>query len=119
MRSTPKPPHTIESLLRKVQAYEAEVALLKLMVDKLKLQVLRGQRARFGASSEQLNSPQIALIEGRPLDELPARKPPAKKVAADASASDRKPPPHLPREAKVYRPDTTSDHHDAKGQPCG
>lgn len=48
--------------------------LLKVMIDKLKLQVLRGQRARFGDSSEQLNSPQIASIEGRPLDELPMRK---------------------------------------------
>lgn len=119
MTTPPKPPHTVESLLRVVQAYEAEVALLKLLVDKLKLQVLRGQRARFGASSEQLDSPQIALIEGQPLDELAARKAPAKKEAANAPASDRKLPAHLPRDTKTYRPDTTADHHDAKGQQCG
>ena len=33
---------------------DAEVALLKLMVDKLKLQLLRRARAQFGSSSEQL-----------------------------------------------------------------
>jgi transposase len=117
--TTPKPPHTVDSLLRVVEAYEAEVALLKLMVDKLQLQVLRGQRARFGASSEQLNSPQIALIEGQPLDELSTRKAGVTKDAADASASDRKLPAHLPRDTRTYRPDATSDHRDAKGQPCG
>ncbi|MDH6170947.1 hypothetical protein M2282_006127 [Variovorax boronicumulans] len=64
MTTTSNPPQTVDSLLRVVEAYEAEVALLKLMIDKLKLQVLRRDRARFGASSEQLDSPQIALIEG-------------------------------------------------------
>ena len=38
--------------------------LLKLMVDKLKLQLLRARRAQYGRSSEQLDDPQIALIEG-------------------------------------------------------
>ncbi len=37
------------------QARDAEVALLKLMVDKLKLQLLRARRAQFGPSSEQLD----------------------------------------------------------------
>ena len=118
--TSPSPPHhTVDSLLRVVQAYEAEVALLKLMVDKLKLQVLRGARARFGASSEQLNGAQIALIEGRPLDEVAARRAPAQKEAGNAPASDRKLPPHLPRDTKTHRPETTTDHRDAQGQPCG
>ncbi|MBU1358898.1 MAG: hypothetical protein KKC79_17080 [Gammaproteobacteria bacterium] len=50
-------PHTVEGLLRVVEERDAEVVLLKLMVDKLKLQLLRSARARFGASSEQLDEP--------------------------------------------------------------
>jgi len=117
--TTPNPAHTVDSLLRVVQAYEAEVALLKLMVDKLKLQVLRGNRARFGATSEQLNSPQMALLEGQPLYELPAPKAPVKKDAANGAEVDRKLPSHLPRDTKTYRPETTPAHHDASGQQCG
>ena len=64
-------PHTVEGLLRVVEEKEAEVVLLKLLVDKLKLQLLRSARARFGASSEQLDDPQIALIQGEPLYEVP------------------------------------------------
>ncbi|WP_440534507.1 IS66 family transposase [Variovorax sp. YR566] len=119
MTTTSNPPQTVDSLLRVVEAYEAEVALLKLMIDKLKLQVLRRDRARFGASSEQLDSPQIALIEGQPLDELPGSKTPPKKDAANTPEPDRKLPAHLPRDTKTYRPETTSDHHDANGQQCG
>ena len=117
MPTTPKPPHTVDSLLRVVEAYEAEVALLKLMVDKLKLQVLRGQRARFGASSEQLNSPQIALIEGQPPDELPTRKAAATKDAANSPASDRKLPAHLPRDTNS--PGNGSLRGGADGCPAG
>ena len=38
---TPHAPHPVESLLRVVAARESEVAFLKLMVDKLALQLLR------------------------------------------------------------------------------
>lgn len=68
----PTTPHTVEGLLRVVEERDAEVVLLKLMVDKLKLQLLRSLRARFGSSSEQLDDPQIALLEGEPLYERPA-----------------------------------------------
>lgn len=112
-------PPTVEGLLRVVQEKEAEVAFLKLLVDKLKLQLLRGARARFGASSEQLDDPQIALIEGAPLYEQPAPIPVASPDAAHAPAIDRKLPAHLPRESQVYRPETTCAHRDAKGQACG
>ncbi len=71
---TSNTPHTVESLLRVVQARDAEVALLKLMVEKLKVQLLRRTRAQLGASSERLDGPQLALIEGRPLDELAAQR---------------------------------------------
>jgi transposase len=102
-------PHTVDGLLRVVEEKEAEVAFLKLLVDKLKLQLLRGARDRFGASSEQLDDPQIALIEGAPLYERPAPIPAALPDAANAPEIDRKLPAHLPRENQVYRPETTSD----------
>ena len=67
-------PHTVQALLRVVEQRDSEVALLKLMVDKLKLQLLRARRAQYGRSSEQLDDSQIALIEGGPLYESPAPK---------------------------------------------
>lgn len=70
MPNTANAPHTVDSLLRVVQARDAEVALLKLLVDKLKVQLLRQARARFGASSEQLDAPQIVLIADLPMHEL-------------------------------------------------
>ena len=67
MPTTTNTPHTVEALLRVVQERDAEVVFLKLMVDKLSLQLLRARRAQYGRSSEQLDDPQIALIEGAPL----------------------------------------------------
>lgn len=98
---------------------DAEVVLLKLMVDKLKLQLMRSLRARFGSSSEQLEDPQIALIEGEPLYEHAAPIATGKSDAANAPQIDRKLAAHLPRETQVYRPPTTSDHHEASVQACG
>ena len=112
-------PYTVEGLLRVVEEKEAELSFLKLLVDKLKLQVLRNARARFGASSEQLDDPQIALLEGAPLYEQPAPIAVAAPDAANAPQIDRKLPAHLPRENQVYRPEATSAHHDASGQACG
>ena len=48
MPNTANAPHTVDSLLRVVEARDAEVTLLKLLVDKLKVQLLRQVRARFG-----------------------------------------------------------------------
>ena len=39
-----------------IEVRETEVVLLKLMIDKLKLQLLRRARAQFGPSSEQLET---------------------------------------------------------------
>ena len=97
MTTTPQPSPTIDSLLRVVEARDAEVALLKLMVEKLKLQLLRRTRAQFGASSERLDGAQMALVEGQPLDEKRACKKPAKPEAANAPEVDRSLPAHLPR----------------------
>ena len=43
----------------------------------------------------------------------------ARSDAADASEIDRKLPADLPRRTQVYRPETSTDHHDVNGQPCG
>lgn len=118
MPTTSSPPHTVEALLRIVEARDAEVELLKLTVDKLKAQLLRRLRAQFGPSSEQLDR-QLALIEGRPLDELVPTKTAAKGVAANETPIDRKLPEHLPRDTQVHRPPVTDDHRDASGQACG
>jgi transposase len=116
---TPQAPHTVESLLRVVEAREGEVAFLKLMIDKLKLQLLRRTRSQFGPSSEQLQDPQIALIEGQPLDEEAPAKEPKLPAAANTPEIDRTLPAHLPRETRHYRPETTTAHLDSTAQPCG
>jgi transposase len=112
-------PHTVQALLRVVEARDSEVALLKLMVDKLKLQLLRARRAQFGRSSEQLDDPQIALIEGAPLYEQPAPKAAPKPAAANSDGLDRQLPAHLPRENQLHRPPATDAQHDATGNACG
>ncbi len=112
-------PHTVDALLRVVEKRDAEVALLKLMVDKLKAQLLRARCAQFGRSSEQWVDAQIALIEGEPLDEQAAAKPPAKAAAANDTSIERQLPAHLPRDSVVHRPATTHTHHDATGAACG
>ena len=112
-------PHTVEALLRVVQERDAEVAFLKLMVDKLALQLLRARRAQYGRSSEQLDDPQIALLEGGPLYEHPAPKAVPKPEAANSPGIDRQLPAHLPREDHVHRAAATDAAHDASGNACG
>jgi len=115
--ASPAQPHTIEGLLRVIEVRDSELALLKLMVDKLKLQLLRRMRSEFGVSSEQLAA-QASLIDGDVVPPEP-RALPAKTEAANAAEIDRSLPAHLPREAQVHRPDATDAHHDGAGQACG
>ena len=117
--TTSPTPHTVEALLRVVQERDSEVVFLKLMVDKLALQLLRARRAQYGRSSEQLDDPQIALIEGAPLYEHPAPKAAQKPDAANSAGIDRQLPAHLPRENQVHRPAATEAAHDATGNACG
>ena len=112
-------PHTVEALLRVVEERDSQVTFLKLMVDKLTLQLLRARRAQYGRSSEQLDDPQIALIEGAPLYENPAPKAAPKPDAANSAGLDRQLPAHLPREDQVHRPEATEAAHDATGDACG
>lgn len=95
----------------------AEVSALKLMVDKLTLQLTRRLHARYGASSERFNDAQVSLLEPAALHELPL--PRAPRAAANAGTLDRRLPDHLPREQQELRPDTTPAHQDAAGQDCG
>lgn len=112
-------PHTVEALLRVVEERDSQVALLKLMVDKLTLQLLRARRAQYGRFSEQLDDPQIALIEVAPLDEHAAPRTTPKPDAANSPGIDRQLPAHLPRENQVHRPAATDAAHDAAGNACG
>ena len=116
--TNPTPP-TVEALLRVVQARDSEVVLLKLMIDKLTLQLLRARRVQYGRSSEQWDDPQIALIEGQPLYKHPAPKATPKPDAANSPSVDRQLPAHLLRENQVHRPAATNAAVDASGTACG
>jgi len=106
------------SLLKQhLRASASEVQRLKLMVDKLTLQLARRLRSQFGASSERFDDPQASLIEAAVLDELSQLKRSA--PAANAGQLDRSLPDHLAREQQVIRPEATTAQHDAQGQACG
>jgi transposase len=113
----PSPDHTpltVDALLLVIAERDAEVALLKLMVDKLKLQLARRVREQYGRSSEQLDAQLGLLITTE-----------APKASTDASAQaprskprkprrDRKLPEHLPRETQLHYPKGY-----AADTPCG
>jgi len=96
-------PLTIDALLRVIAERDAEVALLKLMVDKLKLQLARRAREQYGRSSEQLDE-QLTLIsaEAPKACEASAAQPPRTKPRK--RRDQRKLPEHLPRETQVHYP---------------
>ena len=103
--NTTHTPHTVDTLLRVVAARDAEVALLKLMVDKLKLQLLRRQREQFGSSSEQLAA-QLSLITTEPPQtQLAAVVPLRPRTERKPRKVPRKLPEHLPRETLVHHPE--------------
>lgn len=110
-------PEDASSLKLRLVAAEGEVLRLKLMVDKLTLQLARRLRSQFGASSERFDEGQMTFIEPAVLDELP--KPKAVPTSASNAAVDRSLPEHLPRELHEIRPEVSSAHHDVLGQPCG
>jgi len=112
-----------------VQVRDAEIVMLRLLVQKLKLQIARRDRIIFGSASERFadGTPALqgSLLEGEPLDGIEPRKAtdaavsPAANTAANDKSVDRSLPEHLPREPHVHRPETTPARHDAQGQPCG
>ena len=103
--------------------------MLRLLVQKLKLQIARRNRMVFGSASERFAdgtpATQGSLLEGQALDGIGPKKAvaaavsPAANTAANDKTVDRSLPAHLPREPQVHRPETTPAHHDAQGQPCG
>lgn len=112
-----------------VQARDAEIEMLRLLVQKLKLQLARRNRMIFGSASERFAdgtpAPQGSLLEGELLDGIGLKKAadaavsPAANTAANSAANDKSVDRSLPREPHVHRPDATPEHHDAQGQPCG
>jgi len=113
-------PETLERLLAQ---REAELLEARLLIEKLKLEILRAKRDKFGASSERLKQIQQLelLVEeletecGRiePADEQPDDdKPRGDGSAVGDDAQDkqrrgRKPlPDHLPRDTEVHQPET-------------
>ena len=87
--SLPHTPLTIDALLRVIAERDAEVALLKHMVDKLELQLARRVREQYGRSSEQLDT-QLTLI--------PAEAPKANETSAAQPPNTK---PRKPRRALV------------------
>ena len=106
-------PHTVDTLLRVIAQRDAEVALLKLTIDKLKLQLLRRARVQFGRSSEQLDDAQLALIAAEPARSEPAHAASLPRADRKQRREPRKLPEHLPRETHVHLP---KGH--VSGQPC-
>ena len=116
-RATPSQPSR-EELLRIIEARDSEVALLKLMVDKLKLQLLRRVRAEFGSSSEQWAA-QMPLIDGGDVVMASRSKLASTQAPANDAQIDRGLPAHLPREVQEHLPQVSDSQHDSTGQPCG
>ena len=95
-----------DALLIRMQLKDAEVSNLALLIDKLKLQIAMLKRARFGASSEKLDTQieQLELI----VEELEAGQSETVDVIdeiapAVKAAAVRKPlPEHLPRETVTH-----------------
>jgi hypothetical protein len=106
-------PLTVDEWLRVIAERDAEVALLKLMVDKLKLQLARRAREQYGRSSEQLDA-QLTLIttEAPKVSTTTAAQAPRSKPRKPRR--DRKLPEHLPRETQVHYPKGY-----AADTPCG
>jgi hypothetical protein len=110
--TTPRPP-TLAALQRRLEERDAEIVVLKLLVEKLEQQLLKSRRSRFGQSSEQLDGlPTLTPA-------LPAPGTTERPPAANRPAIDRSLPAHLPREPHVHRPVVTDAACDAMGQPSG
>jgi transposase len=102
--SQPSTPLNIDALLRVIAQRDAQVALLELMVDKLKLQLARRAREQYGRSSEQLDA-QLTLISSEAPPTSPAGAASAPKTTPRKPRRDRrKLPEHLPRETRVHHP---------------
>lgn len=108
-KATQRDAQTLERLLAQK---EAELLEAKLLVEKLKLELLLHKRARFGASSERLKEiTQLELLVEELETERKRIEPPSENavVAEEADDAPRRPrrkplPEHLPRETQVHEP---------------
>lgn len=112
-------PNDAEALKRMLVRSQAELLEARLMVEKLKLQLLHYKRAKFGASSERLmDLAQLELLVEELESEHAAIDPDGAAPAPSTSDSHgtgdprkrpaRKPlPDHLPRETVVHQPSET------------
>lgn len=108
----PRDPETLERLLAQ---REAELLQARLLIEKLKLQILRAKRDKFGASSERLKQiEQLELLveeleteRGRADTAAPRER--TEGDAADGQGEQRRGgrkrlPDHLPRDTEVHQP---------------
>jgi transposase len=109
---SPRDPETLERLLAQ---REAELLEARLLIEKLKLEVLRAKRDKYGASSERLKQlQQLELL----VEELESERErvhamtPAKPDGQDSNGKGQEPgrgrkplPEHVPRETQVHQPD--------------
>lgn len=86
-------------MLRIIEARDSEVTLLKLMVEKLKLQLLRRVRAEFGNSGEQWAA-LMPLIDGGDVVMAFRSKLASTQAPANDAQIDRRLPAHLPRDVQ-------------------
>jgi transposase len=107
-------PLSIDALLRVVAERDAEVALLKHMVDKLKLQLARRVHEQYGRSSEQLDAQLTLITTEAPKAAQPSAAPTFERKPRKPRRDQRKLPDHLPRETRVHHPKGY-----AADAPCG
>lgn len=104
MSSDPSLPDDVEILKRLIIAQRTLLADRDLLIEKLKFELLRLKRMRFGRSSEQLDR-QIAQME-LSLEELEASSAPALSAmpaAAPAASKERTPPVRRPLPSALPR----------------
>jgi hypothetical protein len=93
-------PLTIDVLLRVVAERDAELAMLKLTIDKLKLQLARRTREQYGTSSEQLGA-QLMLVPTEPPQPAPAAEPSKNKQQRRTGRKPRELPAHSRRRSQA------------------
>ena len=128
-------PSDVQSLHAMVLERDAMVIERDLLIEKLKLQIARMKRARFGASSEKLDTQIVQLelivedlessLSAHASDTATQTSPPDDAQAdsallkaafiTPAAPASRALPEHLPRERVVYVP----KHHGLAGVACG
>jgi len=108
MRRMPSPnTDDIDGLKATIAAQSAELYAQALLIEKLKLQIAKQNRFRFGARSEGLDQLDL-MIEGNERDLAPSPSPESEApLTATGQAKRQALPDHLPRETSVHSPDVT------------